>query len=399
MSRYYFPLSLEDVEDTDGYSPGGFHPVHLGDVYDDRYKIIHKLGSGGYSTTWLARDALAARYVALKINKASENESGAELSTHKRLVSIEFEHPGRAHVRSLLASFTITGPNGTEGPDRSAYCQKVAQALGFLHLNKIGHGDLTIPNILVKLQPMDGLTEEEIYERFGAPRKEILLTASKQAPGESAPRYIVEAAKVPAAQYLQDIFLIDLGVSFSFEDPPKAEDIGVPFMYRAPETMFDSKYDQCSDIWALGCILFEIRAGTPIFSRFMGTKEEIIRQLVQTKGKLPDAWWSRWDARLSYFDEGGEPLLSGPNGEAMANEYPLCEMIADIGEEDGAVGIDEERNEELRASQSIFEVPGTKVPEEEAVMLKDLLSKILQWNPRARLTAEQILQHPWLSSS
>ncbi|CAI6079015.1 unnamed protein product [Clonostachys chloroleuca] len=44
-------------EGTDNYRPGGFHPVHLGDVLDGRYHIFRKLGSGGQSTVWLARDS------------------------------------------------------------------------------------------------------------------------------------------------------------------------------------------------------------------------------------------------------------------------------------------------------------------------------------------------------
>lgn len=47
-------LPCEWVED---YRPGGYHPVHLGDVFnDDQYKVIRKLGEGSYSTVWLARD-------------------------------------------------------------------------------------------------------------------------------------------------------------------------------------------------------------------------------------------------------------------------------------------------------------------------------------------------------
>lgn len=43
----------EWVED---YRPGGYHPVVLGDVFNNRYKVIRKLGEGSYSTVWLARD-------------------------------------------------------------------------------------------------------------------------------------------------------------------------------------------------------------------------------------------------------------------------------------------------------------------------------------------------------
>lgn len=60
------PFSLENIYD---YEPGGHHPVHLGDLLHQRYKVIHKLGSGGYANVWLCRDILTSspQYRALKI--------------------------------------------------------------------------------------------------------------------------------------------------------------------------------------------------------------------------------------------------------------------------------------------------------------------------------------------
>ena len=46
-----------DTEPLHRYHRGGYHPVHLGDYLSNgRYKILHKLGWGGYSTVWAARD-------------------------------------------------------------------------------------------------------------------------------------------------------------------------------------------------------------------------------------------------------------------------------------------------------------------------------------------------------
>jgi serine/threonine-protein kinase SRPK3 len=46
-----------DAEPLYRYQPGGYHPLSLGDVLKDgRYKVVHKLGWGGYSTTWAAKD-------------------------------------------------------------------------------------------------------------------------------------------------------------------------------------------------------------------------------------------------------------------------------------------------------------------------------------------------------
>jgi len=38
------------------YEPGGYHPVIPGEVYNQRYQVIRKLGWGLYSTVWLIQD-------------------------------------------------------------------------------------------------------------------------------------------------------------------------------------------------------------------------------------------------------------------------------------------------------------------------------------------------------
>ncbi|KAF5878021.1 putative protein kinase protein [Botrytis fragariae] len=72
--------ALDTVEDFD-YDQGGFHPVHLGDFFDNnRYHVIHKLGHRGYATIWLARDNKRRRYVALKILAARVSDHSPEVN-------------------------------------------------------------------------------------------------------------------------------------------------------------------------------------------------------------------------------------------------------------------------------------------------------------------------------
>jgi serine/threonine-protein kinase SRPK3 len=61
---------MSTLEAIDDYKPGGFHPVHLGDIFNDRYAVEHKLGHGGSSVVWLARDLQTNSCVALKILRA-----------------------------------------------------------------------------------------------------------------------------------------------------------------------------------------------------------------------------------------------------------------------------------------------------------------------------------------
>ena len=51
------PTTICDIEEgKDAYRPGGFHPVFIGDVYNERYKVLRKIGYGQYSTVWLVKD-------------------------------------------------------------------------------------------------------------------------------------------------------------------------------------------------------------------------------------------------------------------------------------------------------------------------------------------------------
>jgi len=99
--------------ETTRYKMGGFHPVHLGDTFKKyRYKVIHKLGHGGFATVWLARDSTRQRYVALKILAARLSHDCPEVEILRRLRNGD-EGLGKAFVMSMLDHFWIEGPNVT----------------------------------------------------------------------------------------------------------------------------------------------------------------------------------------------------------------------------------------------------------------------------------------------
>ena len=54
---FFLHTCAVDAEPLHRYKKGGYHPIGLGDLLKDgRYRILHKLGWGGYSTVWAARD-------------------------------------------------------------------------------------------------------------------------------------------------------------------------------------------------------------------------------------------------------------------------------------------------------------------------------------------------------
>lgn len=107
-------LPIEE-ERLRGYRAEHYYPVRIGDVFQDRYSIIGKLGYGTSSTVWLCHDLQNPEKktsVALKVC-TNCSQLPRELAIYKYIDSVSSEHAGRDRVRRLLDSFEINGPHGS----------------------------------------------------------------------------------------------------------------------------------------------------------------------------------------------------------------------------------------------------------------------------------------------
>lgn len=104
---------LVEEEELPDYVAKDYYPANIGQTFNDRYKIVGKLGFGGSSTVWLCRDLTSDnKYVTLKIyiNRAGTQR---ELPVCKHISNLAASrHAGREHVRMLLDSFEVQGPDG-----------------------------------------------------------------------------------------------------------------------------------------------------------------------------------------------------------------------------------------------------------------------------------------------
>lgn len=101
---------IDGVESLEKYRPGGYHPVMIGDMLHARYHIVDKLGFGGYSTIWLARDIRQEQYVAVRVGIADALPRETKIL---RALSSSSVHPGRKSIPFPLDEFEVHGPNGT----------------------------------------------------------------------------------------------------------------------------------------------------------------------------------------------------------------------------------------------------------------------------------------------
>lgn len=101
----------------------------------------------------------------------------------------------------------------------------------------------------------------------------------------TAPQYLVYPVRwcdVDSRHISPEPCLIDFGESFKASDPP--EDLGIPAPYRSPEIILEKTAGVGSDLWALGCTLFEIRTGRKMFNLFDDDDDAYLDAMVQVLG-------------------------------------------------------------------------------------------------------------------
>ncbi|KAK3103482.1 hypothetical protein FSP39_019567 [Pinctada imbricata] len=106
----------DEQEDPRDYQKGGYHPVKIGDLFNNRYHVIRKLGWGHFSTVWLCWDMIAKRFVALKVVKSAQHYTETALDEIKLLKCVresDEKDDFRERTVQLLDDFKIHGVNGT----------------------------------------------------------------------------------------------------------------------------------------------------------------------------------------------------------------------------------------------------------------------------------------------
>lgn len=395
---------LEGVERLENYRPGGYHPVHIGDHFHGRYRVVHKLGYGTYSTTWLARDEQSNKYVAVKISTADSNPKEADIVS-----SLTCRHRSadndlaEAMVPSILDRFTVQGPNGEHAcyvtpPARAslsalkdgswvrlfqldvarALAAQLVLAVDYVHSQGIVHGDLHLGNILLKVPPsFDQLSPEQLYEEYGAPELEpvIHLDGDPLPPGVPsygvAPIWLGEASeKIMLAE--ARILLSDFGEAFSYPKELKYTS-RTPLVIRPPEAWFEpeSPLSFQSDIWSLACTIWSIFAQRPLFEGFLATEDDMTCEHVDALGILPQEWWKRWEARRYKFTEDGEPINRNP--------YRSWE---------------DRFEDSVQQPRRDSGMPPFDANERDAVF--DMLRPMLSFRPEHRPTTKQVLKSEWM---
>jgi serine/threonine-protein kinase len=232
-------------------------PERLRTALADRYRIERELGQGGMATVYLAHDLRHERKVAIKILRPElAAVIGAERFVREIRTIAALQHP---HILGLIDSGELQGTayyvmpfvEGESLRDRLArekqlpiadavrIATEVAGALDYAHRHGVIHRDIKPENVLLH----DG---QALVADFG------IALAVSQAGGSR---------------------MTETGMS-----------LGTPHYMSPEQAMGEREITARSDVYALGCVLYEMLTGDP---PFVGSTAQAIVAKVLTEKPVP----------------------------------------------------------------------------------------------------------------
>ena len=223
--------------------------ARLQDALSDRYAIERELGQGGMATVYLARDLKHERVVALKVLRPELSAVlGADRFLREIRTTAQLTHP---HILPLhdsgeaagLLYYVMPFVEGESLRDRLSrekqlplgdaleIAREVADGLSYAHAHGVVHRDIKPENILLQ-------SGHAVVADFGIAR--AVGTAGSER-------------------------LTETGLA-----------IGTPAYMSPEQAAGSSDLDGRSDLYALGCVLYEMLAGQPPFTG--ATADSVVRQ-------------------------------------------------------------------------------------------------------------------------
>ncbi|KAK1586094.1 LOW QUALITY PROTEIN: kinase-like domain-containing protein [Colletotrichum navitas] len=268
----------------------------IDDLPHGRYRIVGKLGFGGYSTICLAHDDGLERYVAIKVGVSSPSLSRREPRILRDLSrSTPTSYAARVAIDASDAIPSILNELDIQEASFSrlfpievarAPAAKLTMAVAFVHGRGFFHG------------AFNQLSIDQFRNEFGEPETvPISRLDGSPLPPNIPPRAVVPlylGEKFPLAD-AHGLVLNDFGEAFAPATEQRlGKDCNTPGAKTASEALFepDAPLSYPSDIWSLGTAIWEILGMEFILSE-SETQGDIAAQQIDVLGSqhgLPSTW-------------------------------------------------------------------------------------------------------------
>ncbi|MGY1438092.1 protein kinase domain-containing protein [Streptomyces reniochalinae] len=221
---------------------------------NDRYELIEPLGSGGMGQVWRARDTTLGREVAVKVFRPQEGT--AEETGHEELLG-RFRREARSAAALDSPHIAAVHDHGTDTSDGAATPFLVMALVHGPSLHEVLREAGRVPLADALRWSADVCRALETAHAAGVVHRDI-KPANIMVEGEEGH----SRAKV-----------VDFGIAKYTEarssDPQLTTTGQMPFgsvLYMAPEQFRQSGVDGRTDLYALGCVLYELLVGRPPYT-------------------------------------------------------------------------------------------------------------------------------------
>jgi len=275
--------------------------------------------------------------------------------------------------------------------------------------------DLHTSNILLQIPGLKSWNNQQILSHFGKPRryKSPRLDGLPVEPCPGIPRYMVAVSHVKKPfNFNGSIMIADFGSAFRSSRGAKCLPTSVEIGSCAPERILGYPFDLPSDIWSLGCTIFATISGLEPFGNntagedatFFRGEDVTLLDILRTLGKPSESWWTQWPEEVKEYVLADQDVMN----DAIIS-CSLAERIREIssGNDDG----DEVEPMPVRKGEfsdgdiEVVDLLSRPMPVRKGEFsdgdiegMVDLLSRMLVHEPERRLTASEVLAHPWMKS-
>ncbi len=228
-------------------------------VTGERYEIGETIGRGGMGEVCSAYDAQIGREVAIKRIHA-EQPSLSQLARFLREARIQgrLQHPAIPPVHELAAD---------------------ARGRPYFVMKKLA--GVTLAEVLRDPQAHPGFTRQRLLRAFVDVCQAIELAHENR---------IVHRDLKPSNVLLGErgeVYVIDWGIAHELDlpDPAKGVTLGTPGYMSPEQQRSDGEIDARADVYALGCVLYEILTGHPLHPR--GSVQTPATEVARPTDELP----------------------------------------------------------------------------------------------------------------
>eukprot|EP00698_Gefionella_okellyi_P020040 TRINITY_DN6239_c0_g1_i1.p1 TRINITY_DN6239_c0_g1~~TRINITY_DN6239_c0_g1_i1.p1 ORF type:complete len:448 (+),score=90.94 TRINITY_DN6239_c0_g1_i1:41-1384(+) len=310
---------------------------------DDKYDKLYPIGEGTYGWVYKAKDKTDnERNVAIKLFKPTVEGAGVHITACREISLLrELNHPNIVHLQDVYC-------DPEEGTFSVAFDYAEHDLLGIIKHHKDYLKESRIPDAMLKSimwQLLDGINY--LHSNWIIHR-------------DLKPANILVMGDGPECGTVK---IGDFGLARLFRSPLKElyrDGVVVTVWYRAPELLLGAKhYTKAVDIWAAGCIFAEL---IRLHALFPGEEVKMSNSqpVLQT------------DQLNKIFSILGTPNVHNWPDLVHLQHWQTCQSWP-------------HKPSQLRSWMN------------PASAAFDLLQKMLEYDPKRRITAAQALEHPYFS--